>query len=325
VNRGNKPIHKLSTIKGKRIMGELVRHNRTEEFHAYFQKMVKYSRMNEDTIVTPDNVYQEAHKANRNLLFEIISKCHQPGSTILGVENVLALDDLAKQGKSCLILSEHVSNLDVPNLFVRFYDNEEKRLKEIFERFIFIAGTKLNEYPIVKLFTEMFTRVVVYAIRSINELKNCEEGKAEMELANKINIRSTRKIGELRNQGFIFFLYAAGTRYRPWQPETKKGITAVYSYLNSFDYFCCVSINGNTMPPGQHEDMTKEEVYDDVMVFNFGEVMDARQYLKMMAEKHQDENSNDGESIKQVVADDVMAQIDQLHYKAEETRKKFLH
>ncbi len=306
-------------------MGELVRHERTEEFHSYFQKMVKHSRMHEDTVVTPDNVYQEAHKANRDLLFEIISKCHLPGSTIMGVENVLALDDLAKEGKACLILSEHVSNLDVPNLFVRFYDHKEKRLANIFERFIFIAGTKLNQNPMVKLFTEMFTRVVVYAIRSINELKNCEEGKEEIELANKINIRSTRKIGELRNKGYIFFLYAAGTRYRPWQPETKKGITAIHSYLNSFDYFCCVSINGNTMPPRMHEDMTKEEVYDDVMVFNFGEVMDARQYLKMMTERLQEQSPEEMENIKQVVADDVMAQIDQLHFQAEKCRAEFLH
>jgi len=320
----NTPIHIYKRLRKRAKMGESIRHNRTNEFHAYFQKMVKYSRMNEDTIVTPENVYQEAHKANRELLFEIIRKCHLPGSTVLGVENVLALDDLAKQGKSCLILSEHASNLDVPNLFVRFYDHKEGRLKDIFERFIFIAGTKLNENPMVKLFTEMFTRVVVYAIRSINELKNCEEGKAEMELATKINIRSTRKIGELRNKGFIFFLYAAGTRYRPWIPETKIGITAIHSYLNSFDYFCCVSINGNTMPPNKNEDMTKEEVYDDVMVFNFGQVMDAHQYLKSMAEQVHDHKSEDSENIKQIVADDIMNQIDQLHYSAEKVRNKSL-
>ena len=39
------------------------------------------------------------------------------------------------------------------------------------------------------------------------------------------------------------------------------------------------------MPPNKNEDMTKEEVYDDVMVFNFGQVMDAHQYLKSMAEQ----------------------------------------
>jgi len=289
--------------------------------------MISGSKMHEDIEITPDNVYQEAHKENRALLLEIMKKCHLPGSDILGVENIIELNKLAEQGKSCLILSEHTSNLDVPSLFARFYDHENESLKDIFEKFIFIAGTKLNSLPLVKLFTEMFSRVVVYAIRSLNEIKNDEEKRAEVELANRINLKSTRKIGELRNKGFIFFLYATGTRYRPWAPETKKGITAIQSYLSSFDYFCCVSVNGNNMPPEEHEDMTNETVYDDVIVFNFGKVIDSREYLKKLIETQDctpPDDCEDKELFKQCVADTIMEKIEELHNQGEVYRKKFL-
>jgi len=300
---------------------------RTDEFFEYYRKMISRSKMNEDTEITPDNVYQEALTENRDLLFEIMKKCHKPGSKILGVENIIELSKLAEEGKSCLVLSEHVSNLDVPSLFTRFYDHEDDSLKDIFERFVFIAGTKLNSLPMVKLFTEMFTRVVVYAIRSLNEIKNDEEMKEEVELANRINIKSTRKIGELRNKGYIIFLYATGTRYRPWAPETKKGIPAIHSYLNSFDYFCCVSANGNNMPPEEHEDMTKETICDDVVVFNFGEVQDSKGYLKRILESQDNSVQNDTESKeaqKQYVADSIMNEIENLHEQAEEYRESFL-
>ena len=308
-------------------MNETLNYNRTAEFFDYYRRMISSSKMHEDTEITPDNVYQEAHKENRELLLEIIRKCHLPGSNIIGVENIIELSKLAEQGKACLVLSEHTSNLDVPSLFARFYDHENESLKDIFEKFVFIAGTKLNALPMVKLFTEMFSRVVVYAIRSLNEIKNDEEMKEEVELANKINLKSTRKIGELRNKGFIIFLYATGTRYRPWAPETKKGITAIQSYLNSFDYFCCVSINGNNMPPEEHEDMTKETVLDDVIVFNFGKVMDSREYLKKVTESQTDINPNDcegKEQLKQFVADSIMERIEDLHVEGEVYRKKFI-
>lgn len=308
-------------------MNETLNYNRTKEFFEYYQKMISGSKMHEDTEITPDNVYQEAHKENRELLLEIMKKCHLPGSNILGVENLIELNKLAEQGKACLILSEHTSNLDVPSLFVRFYDHENESLKDIFERFIFIAGTKLNALPMVKLFTEMFSRVVVYAIRSLNEIKNDDDRKEEVELANRINLKSTRKIGELRNKGFIFFLYASGTRYRHWAPETKKGISAIHSYLNSFDYFCCVSISGNNMLPEEHEDMTKEAVCDDVIVFNFGEVIDSKEYLKKVIENQDTIVSNDcegKEQIKQFVADTIMEKIDLLHEDGDIYRKTFI-
>ncbi len=296
----------------------------TALFFKYAYKMMSNSKMNEDISITPENIYQVAHKANRDLLYEIMSMSHLEGSTILGSENIIKLYELAKNGKSCIILSEHVSNLDVPSMFVRFYQYPDNRIKEIFEKFIFIAGVKLNETPIVKLYTEMFTRIVIFPIRGLTEMQNKEEYKKEVELAKKINIRSTRKIKELRNKGNIFIMYPAGTRYRPWKPETKKAVKETASYLSSFDYFICSSINGNNMVPMPHEDMTKEIYKKDVIVFSFGEIKEAKTYIKNIYSDAEKKGISDKEKMKVMVGSIIMNEIDSLHNKAEEYRKKYL-
>lgn len=303
-------------------------HNNSNDITLYFfeqaKKMMHNSKMHEDSNITPENIFQEAHKTNREILFKTMKYAHLDGSTILGVENILNLYELSQSGKSCIILSEHLSNLDVPSLFTRFYDHLDPKLKEIFEKFIFIAGVKLNETPLVKLFTEMFTRIVIVPIRSIeNMLKEEEKFKKEIAIAKKINLKATRKIFEIKNKGYIFILYPAGTRYRPWNPDTKRGIKETTSYLNSFDYFCCCSINGNNMPPREHEDMTREPVYRDVVVFNFGKVTEAKTFIE-------DQISNnkivteDKEYVKQFIVDRIMEEIEKLHNEAEEYRKKYL-
>ena len=301
-------------------------HNKENDMTLYFfeqaKKMMHKSKMHEDSKITTDNVFQPAHTANRDILLETMKYAHLEGSTILGVENIIKLYELVMSGKSCIILSEHVSNLDVPSLFARFYDHPDNRLKEIFEKFIFIAGVKLNETPLVKLFTEMFTRIVIVPIRSIEKMLQEEDKyKEEIELSKKINLKSTRKIMELKSKGYIFVLYPAGTRYRPLNPDTKRGIKETTSYLNSFDYFCCCSINGNNMPPREHEDMTREPVYRDIIVFNFGEVMETKKFIEDELNKNKIDKENK-EYVKQFIVDRIMEEIEKLHIKAEEYREK---
>ena len=44
----------------------------TARFFSYIERMSKNSKMYEDTEITPENVYQIAHKANRDLLYESV-------------------------------------------------------------------------------------------------------------------------------------------------------------------------------------------------------------------------------------------------------------
>lgn len=283
--------------------------DKTAIFFEHAKKMMANSKMHEDCKITPENVYQPALKGNRDTLFEMVKPAHLSGSTILGLENIVKLYELTKEGKTCIILSQHLSNLDVPSMFVRFYDHPDTKMKEIFEKIIFVAGVKLNENPLVKLFTEMFSRIVIVPLSSISKMSSQED----LELAKRINIAATRKLAELRKQGNIFLMYPAGTRYRPWKPETKKGIKETVSYVNSFDYFCCCSINGNNMPPKEHEDMTREQFVDDIIVFNFGEVKDSKKYISDLTKTQNIYSSDDKENIKQYIVDKIMDEIDLLN------------
>jgi glycerol-3-phosphate O-acyltransferase len=296
----------------------------TEYFFNQTKVMMHKANIHKDLEITPENVYQEAHKDNRETLFETIMQSHLEGSTILGVENLKELNRLAQEGKSCLILSEHVSNLDVPNLFTRFYDHEDESLRDIFEKLTFVAGVKLNQNHIVKLYTEMFTRVVIYPIRSLGKIATDPAHKAEVDLAKKINIRATRTIAELRNKDRIFVMYPAGTRYRPWMPETKRGIKETMSYINSFDYILFCSINGNNMPPREHEDMTREPYIQDVIVFNFGPVYESKHYIDSVLKQNTGLDQENKDEVKQYVVDQIMAGIDHLHEDAENYRKQYL-
>ncbi len=292
----------------------------TSLFFGQVKNLMKNSKASEDTVVTPDNVYQEAYTVNREKFLDMMKTLHCEGSTLLGVENLLKMDELAKEGKSCLILSEHVSNLDVPSMYLRFYDYPDDRLKEIFDKIIFVAGVKLNQNIIVKLFAEMFTRIVIYPIRSLTKIANNDSYKEEIELAKRINIKATRKIAEHRHDNHIFVMFPAGTRYRPWLPDTKKGIKETASYINSFDYFCCASINGNNMPPKEHENMVKEQIITDTLVFNYGEVYDAKKYIEDFNNNHKFENKDDQ---KQAIVDSIMKKIDELHDEAEKYRDNY--
>ena len=275
------------------------------------------SQMNENNTISPDNVYQPAITNNRELLAELMRVGHLPGSDVAGYENILKLEKLADEGKSCIIFSEHVSNMDVPSMFIRFKDHPEKRMESVFEKLIFIAGVKLNQNPVVKLFAEMFTRVVIFPIRGLSKISG-----EEFDLAKKINLRATKHIMELKNKGNIFVLYPAGTRRRDWDADSMKGMKETMAYLSIFDYFCCCSINGNNMIPQEHEDMTKEAYEEDVIIFSIGEVTKTSDFVKEISEKHTEVKDKD--EMRQYQVDEIMNRIEALHTQGKLIREKAL-
>lgn len=279
--------------------------------------MMANSKMNEDNVISPDNVFQPAVSNNRELLIELMRAGHLPGSDVLGHENIKRLSELADEGKSCIIFSEHVSNMDVPSMYIRFHDHKDNLLRSIFEKFIFIAGVKLNLNPVVKLFAEMFTRVVIYPVRGLSKISG-----DEFELAKKINLRATRHIMELKGKGRIFILYPAGTRRRDWDADSKKGMKETMAYLGIFDYFCCCSISGNNMIPQAHEDMTKEAYEQDVIIFNVGKVIKTSEFTAATASSNP--NVTDKDEIRQIQVDAVMEMIESLHDEGDCHRKKLI-
>ena len=118
-------------------------------------------------VTTPEIVFQVAQKQNRERFAAIIEDLLLPGSGVEGVENLRSLHALAAQGHPALVLSAHVSNLDVPALYTLLKQRGEEAL---FEDIIFIAGRKLTEgCKSIKSMAEMFSRVVISAKSSQDE------------------------------------------------------------------------------------------------------------------------------------------------------------
>jgi len=77
------------------------------------------------------------------------------------------------------------------------------------------------------------------------------------------------------------------------------------------------------MPPREHEDMTRENFIQDVIVLNFGEVRKTKEYTNSLLSS-QGIDPNDKENTKQFIVDNIMNEIDNLHEKAEVYRKDYL-
>jgi hypothetical protein len=80
------------------------------------------------------------------------------------------------------------------------------------------------------------------------------------------------------------------------------------------------------MPPVETEDMVMEPIYDDKVLFNFGPVTDAREFIKSIEDGCNPDLEHDCNSdkncLKQFVADKIIEKIDALHQQAELVRQK---
>lgn len=253
--------------------------------------------------ITKDNVFQEAARENRKHVRDLCSAYMAKGSKIRGFRHIKKLYNLSAKGKSCLITAEHKSNLDVPNLYTLFYNNYDKFMS-IFEKIVFIAGKKLNEdNPVVKAFAEMFNRLIIVP-KSSSVIS--EEEKKEIFAIN----RSAQKwLRVNKKQGYMFLIFPTGTRTREWEPETKKGIRESFNYLKNFDYFCTLSIEGNTMPVAKSGSMLDDKCVEDKIVYTFGRVRSTNDFI---AEKltQLGKNVND---FKQAIVDELMKLIYSVH------------
>jgi glycerol-3-phosphate O-acyltransferase len=270
-------------------------------------------------VVTGENVYQEGNKDILPILDKMAGSRMLPGSGVDGLEHLEELLAKAESGKSCLLLVEHYSNFDlsIVSLLVR---QAGGRGDAIGRALIAIAGMKLNEdNPAVAAFASAYTRIVIYPTRS---LKGMEPEKKQAELARSyaINRAALKALDNVKTQGRLILLFPAGTRYRDWDPSTKKGVREVDTYLRSFDYMCCVALNGQILHV-QQSDMMNDIVTSDVVRVTAGPVyscVEFRNKARAAAEAAGVEDK------KQAAADAIMAELEKLHITAEEKRQSLL-
>lgn len=271
-------------------------------------------------VVTDKNVYQEGSSANKPLLKQIVSDLLLPGSRIVGLENLLELHQIALRKKACLILMEHYSNFDIPNLY-ELLERESEKGQEIADAIVSVAGVKLNETSsLVLAFTEVFTRVVIYPGRSVETI--ADDGKrqeAERRRA-RINIAGLKALNTLRREGRLILVFPSGTRYRPWDPSTGKGLKEIDTYLKFYSHMVTVAINGNTLLPNPNGNMDEDFVNKDLVLYTVSPVIKCSEFRREALRESADED----EGTKQRVVDGLMAALARQHVQTEGKRQAML-
>ncbi len=266
--------------------------------------------------ITTDNVYQEANEPNRRLIHGMLDDLLLPGSGVTGLEHIARLRDRAQNGASGLILMEHYSNFDIPCLC---YLLEREGRKDIADDVIAIAGMKLTEESeFVNAFAEAYTRIVIYPTRSLLAYRDHEQKAQELTRSRRINMAATRQMIRLKHEGRLVLVFPSGTRYREGQPDTKRGVKEVDSYLKLFDLAVFIGVAGNVLRLHPSGDMSKDLATRDLVMLHVSEPAECREFRERARA-----TAPNGVDPKQHAADMVMLELDAVHHaaKAERVRR----
>jgi glycerol-3-phosphate O-acyltransferase len=267
-------------------------------------------------VVTEQTVYQEGDENILPLLHKAVETLALPGSGISGFEHLTDLLNKANAGHSCLLFVEHYSNLDL-SAFHYFLGKEPDPGKDIAKALVAIAGIKLNEEsPVVAAFTSAHTRLVIYPSRSLAHLDPVRD-RAEIVRSNSINRAAMKALIDIKVKGKLILVFPSGTRYRPWDPGTKKGVREIDSYVKSFDYMCMVAVNGEVLHVHQG-DMMDDYVSEDVLRFTAGPVRSCAEFRNAAKAKAEAAGIEDK---KQAVVDTIMEGLEEMHIAAEAVRQ----
>jgi glycerol-3-phosphate O-acyltransferase len=270
------------------------------------------------TKVTENNVYQEGNAEIVPLLDKMVETLILPGSGITGMEHLRDILQKAKEGHSCLLLLEHFSNMDL-SLF--HYLVRKEGCGELTDALVAIAGMKLTEdNPVVAAFASAYTRIIICPSRSIQGL-DPEKKQAELIRFNAINRAAMKSLADIKTKGKIILVFPSGTRYRPWDPDSKKGVREIDSYIKSFEYMCMVAINGEVLHvrPG---DMMDDSVSQDVVRLTVGPVLLCTEFRNAERAKAVAAGIEDK---KQATVDAIMTELDKLHAAAAPERETYLN
>ena len=289
-------------------------------FGKYIKDAMKLSKSSSH--ITEENVYQEGADDILPYLDKMVEYVILPGSGIEGIENLDDLYSKAESGKSCLLLLEHYSNMDL-SMISYLLRNSGERGKKIGNSIVAIAGMKLNEdNPGVAALTSAYTRLVIYPSRSLQHL-DPEKDRAEIVRSNSINRAAMKTLIRIKNKGRLILMFPSGTRYRPWDPSTKKGVREIDSFIRTFDYMCLVALNGQVLHVNQG-DMLDDVVTKDVVRLSVSPVISCTEFRNKARGEDSPSTGQEQEDKKQAVADAIMEELERMHIEGEEKRKKLL-
>lgn len=289
----------------------------SQKYRELIIKMMAHSHG--EAHVGEHNVHQVGNRELLPFIDKIVEENLLPGSEIRHAERLTELAAAAGKGEPCLLLLEHYSNFDLP-VFHYLLRKSPQLDPSVADMIIAIAGIKLNESnSAVLAFTEAFSRLVIYPSRSIeiikNNYKDPKELVAEMMRSATVNRAAMRKLEELKTAGHIILVFPAGTRFRPWDPSTKRGVREIDSYLRSFSKMCMISVNGNILRINSSGSMDEDLICQDRVVYEVSPVTDCAAFREQAKHEHRFRDDK-----KQAIVDQLMATLETMHGEVEKTR-----
>lgn len=265
-----------------------------------------------DNELRPDNVMQKGNSKNRAIISKMLDKLLLPGSRINGKENLEELFKLSQSGKSCLILMEHYSNFDYPLLYKMIDEQLDADAENMFP----MAGMKLSVTDKrVAAFSNAYSKMVIFPSKGIDSEKDPEKQKKLRAISGPINMAAMKAITRSKNTGKVILVFPAGTRVRPWAPESRKGVREMFSYIKTFDYICFIGKNGNILPPNESDRMDMDQPVQDLIILTAQKPIKGRAYVKSILA-----DMPEGEEQKQYVVTKVMKHLFALHDSVEASR-----
>ena len=259
--------------------------------------------------VTPDTVYAPGQDNLLPYANQVVSSLAQEGSGMSGFDNLYKLLELARQGHACILMVEHYSNLDLPE-FYYFLEQQGERGREVQKAVVAIAGMKLSlENPGVAAFASMYSRIVICPSRTIAHL-DPEKDRDELTRIGSLNRAAARALNDVKKSGKIILVYPSGTRYRPWAPDSKRGVREIDTYVKGFDYMCFIAKNGLIMRVREdaEDDMLADYMVPDVVRFTVGEPEPCAAFRESALR-----DAGPDADKKQAVADAIMLRLERMH------------
>lgn len=289
-------------------MEGLVLKKMLEELRPLFEKYASH-----DNVITEDNVHKLKNPHIRAILESAVQKLLLDGSELYPKQHITDFLQAVKAGKKGIILSEHYSNLDLP-IFLYLMEQTGEDGKALSRCTIAMAGMKLTEEdPLIAGLTEGYERIVIYPSRTLAGITDPQQLEEEIKRSRSINIASMRTLEEVRKAGKVVLVYPAGTRYRPGNPETKRGVREVDSYIRTSDVMMLVSINGNCLRISDDpSNMLGDIVCQDKVVIEVSPVIDCAEFRERAKQRC---SGNDDK--KQAVVDLVMEELEIMHNRNE--------
>lgn len=277
------------------------------------------TKISEQKQVSDKDVYQEGSTELLPFIDQILEDHLLPGSGIEGFANLEQLLERAQKGESCLLLLEHYSNFDLPAFHFMLRKSGD-RGQSMAKALVSIAGIKLSESnPVVNAFAQAYTRIVIYPSRSIEILKSHfkDPNKLYREIMRSVSINraAVKALNVEKSQGKLVLVFPAGTRYRPWDQSSKRGVREIASYIKGFENFCLIAVNGNILRINPSGEMEDDMLHTDKVVYTVGAVQKSEDLMAHVKNEHHFRDDK-----KQELVDHLMEDLDIMHVAAEKRR-----